>query len=425
MNHGFRLLIVLLLAQTPAHSEVITWTGREGRDWYNPANWNPQIVPGPTDTVEMNISSMDIPASATFGVMNLRGALVGKMTVSNIVNWTSGELYHLDMTIAPGGVLNVSGSSDKYITSGSIINSGTINWSGPFTILTGDGTGITNQAGGMMELTGGSTFSTRPASIVLTTFWNEGTIRKSDESQVNFNLVNFRNWGLIDIQGGLLGVTFQSFYQHGGETRLSGGGLLGNEFYFYAGDLTGSGSVIGNVYHYGLINVIGNPGNISISGQLTQFGSSVLDVQTGATGGHISIGGMAKINGIAKLRRPPGEEPAQGSQFELISASSVQGVFNNYTTSPDSTVGYKLRYSATNVIVGTLSKPVLVSKVVNPTTINFRAYGDPNFRYVLQVSTNLADWTDLYSTNSSSGDLDYNWLGSAAPGATFYRVNIP
>jgi autotransporter-associated beta strand protein len=66
--------------------------------------------------------------------------------------------------------------------------------------------------------------------------------------------------------------------------------------------------------------------------------------------------------------------------------------------------------------------PQLMGAQVNATQFQFQVHGPAGYHYTVQASTNLADWTDLLSTNPSA--LPFHWAdGDAAvlPGR-FYRV---
>jgi hypothetical protein len=78
-----------LVLSVPAAATDYTWTGAASSDWFNPANWNPNGVPGSEDSASINGT---VNASANVTVSNLTlsgGNLAGSPLVQRHVNYAT------------------------------------------------------------------------------------------------------------------------------------------------------------------------------------------------------------------------------------------------------------------------------------------------------------------------------------------------
>lgn len=192
-------LCFLLFVLVAVNASAITrsWTNTAGGSWFGAANWSPNGVPNEFDTA--NITSAGtytvlIPTGAvTVAVLNL-GAGSGTQT---LLNGTSGNLFVTNsgsvtangiltitngglqgfLTVQPGGQLQLAGAAVKNMYQLSLINQGTVTWSGG--TLQGGSTPTTSiNNSGLWEITGNNSFN-QTFGGPLMTWTNSGTLRKS------------------------------------------------------------------------------------------------------------------------------------------------------------------------------------------------------------------------------------------------------
>jgi hypothetical protein len=76
------------------------------------------------------------------------------------------------------------------------------------------------------------------------------------------------------------------------------------------------------------------------------------------------------------------------------------------------------------VMVNPLARPALSSVALNNNQINFSVDGDVGPDYSVEVSTNLVDWTTLFTTNSPP--MPFQWMDEnpAVLPLQFYRIKV-
>jgi hypothetical protein len=77
-----------------------------------------------------------------------------------------------------------------------------------------------------------------------------------------------------------------------------------------------------------------------------------------------------------------------------------------------------------NVIVNPVSQPVVSTPVLSNQQASFQVSGPGGFNYAIQVSTNLLNWSTVFTTNSPT--LPFTWMdpnGINAP-QRYYRVQL-
>jgi hypothetical protein len=70
------------------------------------------------------------------------------------------------------------------------------------------------------------------------------------------------------------------------------------------------------------------------------------------------------------------------------------------------------------------TNPVLEVISAGASPLQLRVRGEPNRLYHVQSSSDLLNWTNLFTTNSSSGVFDYSDSGSFAAARKFYRGKV-
>ena len=303
----FGLLVLLMCGISSAG--VFTWNGPVSGDWFAASNWTPAGVPGPTDTINV-----------TTGAIKLTGAVA----IQGVFNWSGGSLSGDPLTIAGGGMLNITGG---VIMENVLTNAGTVAMAGngSLTLYNDNSTyhgGVYNLPGALWDFqTNANIFC---ACYGHEFFSNAGVLRKSSGSasssiQVSFanagvvsNLsgtLNFNNGGTLNgsyntAAGAVIGFEAGSFIM-GVPPMISGAGLCE----FTGSTLTLAQDVAANLVLAGGTVVLGpgfqNGGNIT---NLTLSGATLsgTNLVTGAfnwSGGTVSspltvtIGGVLNITG--------------------------------------------------------------------------------------------------------------------------------
>ena len=244
---------MFLLAAHLAHASVITWTNPASGGWNTAANWNPNQVPGASDSavitsngVVVTLNGATTVAGITLGgnfncgaggpqlVMNNQtltltgpfvinacgqftldsGSLTGNTNafITGAFNWTGGFLAG-NLTLTAGGTLTLAGAGNLDLPGCTLTNNGTVTWSSG--TLRGGGTAIYNY--GLWNATGDQTWNNAYGG---TTFNNLGTFRKSGGANPSYSLLT---GGVIFNQaGGVLDVQTGSLVLQGGGNFTGG-----------------------------------------------------------------------------------------------------------------------------------------------------------------------------------------------------------
>jgi len=277
------LLLIILAVNRIAHSAVINWTNTLGGNWSVAANWNPNQVPGSSDTANITTSgsyavTLDVSANvnslviggAGSGVQVLHGsgfiltATNGVVNSGGILSLTNSTFYG-SLTVASSGVLSVSGENlDAQLT---VENGGQFLLTGFSSYLGGGSQNNTNywlwvQSGGLLNAASSVTLN------LYATMTNAGLLNFTNEG------VNIYNNGTTSYNGGLLN-------QSGGVLNLiSTAGISGAYGYDY-------------LLNQGTINVTNGNATISVD-NVTNVGT----VATLPGTGTLRIG---SFNGLGSL----------------------------------------------------------------------------------------------------------------------------
>ena len=153
----WRVVVAALVGTTLCvQAADITWSNPVGGGWNTAANWNPNQVPGPSDTATLALGvTVTVDADVTVSnVVLSAGTLAGSatLTVSGTMSWTGGAMRGNGATaIASGASLNISGGNDKTFAQRTLNNAGMFIWSGG-NLNSGNGAVLNNLAGGVFDL---------------------------------------------------------------------------------------------------------------------------------------------------------------------------------------------------------------------------------------------------------------------------------
>ncbi len=248
----FATLTLFLGALLSAGADTITWTNTAGGNWGAAANWNPNQVPGASDTalitssgnytvtLDSDVTLTSLTLGGTIGTqtlgdpsynLSLNGASVvgsngvvslgggvlagsGLLTVNGKLNWTGGRIgAGSTLALAANGVLVAAGNGNLDF-SGVMTNAGTIRLtSGTFRCIAlssyGGGYGLlVNAPGGLLDFQADvlldryndGTGVGAPALI------NQGTVRKSAGGGTSSINTPCYNSGTLDVQSGTVAV---------------------------------------------------------------------------------------------------------------------------------------------------------------------------------------------------------------------------
>lgn len=246
------VLTIFALTTIPGFSQTTyTWIALDST-WHEAANWSPAGIPGSGDDAIINSGKVRIHSDVE--VANLafsQGTIIGNavLTVTGQMDWSGGALAgNGSAKINPGASLNVSGNTNKDLDSLTLINEGTVTWSGDGEIKLRHFAEIQNQAGALFEILNNVrmdyTLEDSGGSFI-----NAGTLTKSTgngETQIDPIFIN-TSTGVVNANSGIL--RFER-----GDTTVSSGGMFnvtsGNylvlaerSFIFDGATFNGSGTV--------------------------------------------------------------------------------------------------------------------------------------------------------------------------------------
>ena len=299
------------LAGRLAEAATINWTNTASGNWGNAANWNPNQVPGATDTaiittagvtVTLDISptvggiilGMNGAGTVTLSLNNQTLTLNGPLTVnpsgsftvdsgtlagnpkavlSGTIGWTAGGLGGI-LTLAAGSSLNLTTANNHDMNGMVLTNNGTVVWHDG-RIRMGNGATICNY--GLWDAQNDQLMGDDFGGTAF--FNNYGTFRKSggasefaNYTAIATGVVFNQLAGVLDVQNGINGL--QLTLQGGG--NFTGGYITTNQFgltVLNSGNFTVNGTVTGtNTWAVGVIDIL--VGTNVINGALTWQGGN-------------------------------------------------------------------------------------------------------------------------------------------------------
>src|SRR5271170_1235111 len=141
----FYFVLATLATCTVTHSATITWTNTAGGNWSVAANWNPNQVPGISDTAQ-------ITTSGTYTVTNSATASVSVLTLGGGAGMQTLYLSGGTFTVGSASTGNAQGVLN--LNGGTLSGAGALTLAGPFNWSSG----TINNTGGVM-LNGTSSLS--------------------------------------------------------------------------------------------------------------------------------------------------------------------------------------------------------------------------------------------------------------------------
>jgi len=230
---------------------------------------SPMIIAGAI--VSFNGTGTVAPVTITLTGGILDGAET--VTVGSLMNWAGGSMTGTGRTvIPPGAALNLTaGINGVGLTTRTLENGGTMTWSGTGSILVNGGV-ITNRAGALFNVQNSASITFDGGAP---RFDNAGTFRKSPSTGTTSISSSLNNFGLVDIQAGML--------------ALFGGGTNAGTISVPAGTAL---NFAGGVFGAGPGSVISGAGSLQFNG-----GSATLAGAANVSGPHLFTNGNVNITG--------------------------------------------------------------------------------------------------------------------------------
>ena len=355
--------------------------------------------------------------------------IAGTLTVNN------GSLTDTQIVL-PGGQLVFANTNPTSLPACTLINQGTINWSGSST-LQGGTTSISN--GGVWTITGDSSLSYGGVGIM--SFTNAGTVQKTGGTATStfyaFPFINLPS-GIVRVASGTIEMP-NNYTNTAGELQLAGGtftsGTAGT-LAMTGGLLDGFGTVgSAAVFNGGTISPGPAVGLIRFKSSLTLGTNCTLSLAgtgtvPGVTYDQLSVTGAVTI-GNATLQVSSLPQVPADTSFTIIdnvTANPTTGSFTNLPENSPLTISgqpFHIHYvgGAGNdvVLVRDLSPgsgPQLSNGGYSNKTYGLLGFGNGSAVYTIQASTNLLQWTNI---GNATGDVSGNFKFTDTNAANFLR----
>jgi immunoglobulin I-set domain protein/List-Bact-rpt repeat protein len=314
--------------------------------------------------------------TATVENLDLLGILngTGVVTVSNVMNWTSGTMGGSGRTrIAPSATLNIN-NSGVVMLQRTLENGGTTLWTGA--TITMDSCVITNRAGALFHAQNAATLMQRSG---LNRFDNAGTFRKSGNTGTTTftSLVSLNNYNTVEIRNGTLAA-------NGGYTSTANALL-----------------------------------NCAIGGS-----------DPGTQYGRLQVAGTVNLNGALSVDFINSFTPVVNDSFSVLTAGTRSGVFANFSY-PSSLVTMQLSNAANAVILRVtevmtnVPQPTLLVPEIAGTNVRltWTAVSNAVYRLEFKSDVDATNWNaivgDLTASSNSVSTSDALTLSNR-----FYRVRV-
>jgi hypothetical protein len=330
------------------------------------------------------------------------------------------------LEIATGSTVTLGRvGSDSFYFSGSLINHGLLVWADGNISTNYDNTGtgfISNALDGSIDILCDHSLSS-PIS-----FENLGTITKINGRTGTTTIAGqLKNSGRIALSSGNLSCGLP-LRQNVGQLELQGGSLFTPELQLNGGELSGPGTVNGNVTVATASIQLGGASAtaLTINGNLTLQPTTTLASKLAgplaAEHGQLIVTGTASLDGLISVALTNGYTPTRGEHFRILEASSRSGAFSNTLFPPVPTdmeyfVGYTAQHA--DIVCG-------VASLADWSALHFGAESDPTIIGDAADPDgdgiqNLLEYAfGLDPLNATLNGLPVTTLAAATPGGPLY-----
>ncbi len=248
-------------------------------------------ISGGTVDFTVNVYTKDLRLSSN----TLTGA--GTVTVGGTLTWIGGTMSGTGSTVIPAGaVLEISGSSTKYLNTRTLTNNGTVNWTGSGW-LSGTNGALFDNRGVFNDTpsTSGHSF-TWPDVSPPAPFGNSGTYNKNGTA-TSALLLSFNNTGTVNVKAGTL--------------VLKGGGDTGGAFAVAASSTLEVSHWSTGSFGFGPASSIsGATTPVTISGtfapDFTEISAATVDFTGTATTTNLTLSDNGTLRGAGTVTLRPG-----------------------------------------------------------------------------------------------------------------------
>jgi outer membrane autotransporter protein len=332
------------------------WLGAASGLWTVIGNW----ASDQAGTVATAIPSLadNITFSAT-GALNQSTTLGADFTINTLtINDT------LPVTIAGANTLTLAGDPGLTVNSGAglfTISSG-LAFTGAAPTVT-----VNNAAGAVFSgavTSAGSLIKAGTGTLVIS-----GTTNVTGPANINAGTLNIAT-------GGTFTATGTTTLASGSTVSVTGALVSPTVNVLLGGNLTGAGTITGNVNNFGTVNPGAPVGTLTINGTYTQGGTGLLPTELVVTphnNDKLLISGAANLGGTLLITTAGGLRPNLGDSFNIINAGSVASTFAtviNPFEGPGTLVKLVVVYTPTDVFVNAVQNTFANALSLIPLTPN-------------------------------------------------------
>lgn len=368
--------------------ETCTWNGFDDANWHNSANWsncldgdlNPK-EPGATDSVIVGDGSPHDPYldiyhdNISVGSLEIQAA--GVLTIAENVNLSAGQITNngtIQITEETGNGVHIYAPFN---------NNGVVT-------LSSEGFMALHQSGNHSGSFSGKYLSFPDAvDAQENVFDSDSSVNLTNILFADNRITNFS--GSFNINGNLYmngtnavtTVSSSKLISLGNVTindgqlivEMDGGSFNANGTLSIplGSDLTGTGSIEGNLDNAGTVSPGNSPGIISINGDFTQQSTGILEIElAGTTAGtefdQLQISGTASLDGSLNVQLIDEFSPQAGQSFSLITYTTLNGQFAEANL-PDlgEDLIFHLEYRSDSVVLSVVSTSGTINGTVTYT----------------------------------------------------------
>ncbi len=288
------------------------------------------------------MSEMDMGVDTRLEQMGGTLGGAGTLSVGGIYQWSGGTQSGSGVTLIEGDAdIHFSGPGLKNLSERTLEMTGTALVVGTGNVVLSNGAAIDNS--GLLDLQSdaGFTYANDGSAAVRISNLATGILRKSSGtgvSEFGGSTLPFANAGIVDLQSGTVHFA-AGFTQTAGTLTLAGGtASSGGPLLLQGGELTGSGSITGNVVNSaGTIRPGGSSaaGTLTVTGNYNQESGGTLAVDLGGTTAGsfdaLTVTGSATLSGTLDVAIIGAYTPGAGQQFRVVSSSNNPGAFTALT----------------------------------------------------------------------------------------------
>ena len=405
-------LLLLTLCGNTARATVITCTN--SGNWSVAANWSPNSVPGPGDSVYITNYTVTLNISTSVAGLALTGGTLGgasSLAINGPFVWSGGSVANTGwMTLNGTSSLEGVGSGSMFC-GGHLINAGALTWSGSGNNLDFNNSGIlTNLASGTITIA--ADVSSEVGGIIA----NAGLITKTNTTGTTTLTGTFVNTGTLNVQSGTVILNANS--TQAGVVNIASGSTLyftGGTHAVVAGfSAPGPGSLIINGGAVNFNNAAGSavPNLTLTAGTLSGTGLLAVNGPFVWSGGSVANTGWMTLNGTSSL-----EGVGSGSMFcggHLINAGALtwSGSGNN--------LDFNNSGILTNLASGTITIAADVSSEVGGIVVNAGLITQTN---TTGTTTLTGTFVNTGTLNLQSGTVDLTGTFTLGGGILSFGIN--